>query len=350
MRTLYILSCFAFMFLLFSGGVFGQNNQTEPNECAQGCLLTMVGDGICESRCNVSACSFDKSDCIKNYTDCSPGCEISDLGNGVCDIPCATFQCLYDFGDCVGGNFSTQGNTGEECAQGCPISWLGDGTCDPTCNVESCQFDKGDCQSTTTTGNTQCAPGCPSVYIHDGVCDGACDVVQCSFDGGDCGGLAILNKNNSFIAQCQSFPSNLHFCKASSPSSNSIISQNACSNSDSNIISQFNSHKSSNNEEVQCYAAFADYQCGIGCVDCIPDSGILPVCRTVCTNFKTQCSKVSIPGIDVSALDCTSTLFSDSSCSQTAGVTLPSSSASNNNKGHFFVSALIGLFIFYLIM
>jgi len=314
-------------------------------------LKTMIGNGICESRCNVSACSYDRSDCIKNFTDCSSGCQISMLGNGVCDIPCATFQCLYDFGDCVGGNFSSQGNSDEECATGCPISWLGDGTCDPACNVDACQFDKGDCtQSATNPGATECTPGCPTTYVRDGVCDSVCNVVQCNFDGGDCGGVVIGNKNNTFSSQCQTFPSNLHYCAAGVSASNqNIISQSACSNSDSNIVAQVNSFKPSNNAQVQCYDAYAQYQCGIGCVSCNSNNGILPVCRTLCTNFKNQCSKVSIPGIDVTSLDCTSTLFSDTSCSETSPVTFPSSSASTNSA-HFLVSAFIASFILYLLL
>eukprot|EP01112_Ceratiomyxa_fruticulosa_P003420 TRINITY_DN1378_c0_g1_i3.p1 TRINITY_DN1378_c0_g1~~TRINITY_DN1378_c0_g1_i3.p1 ORF type:complete len:349 (-),score=49.92 TRINITY_DN1378_c0_g1_i3:169-1215(-) len=348
MRTLYIFClCFGLM-LLFNGAVFAQSS----DQCAEGCLKTMVGNGICESRCNVSACSYDKSDCIKDYTDCSAGCQVSMLGNGNCDTVCATFQCLYDFGDCVGGNFSSQANSNEECAKGCPISWLGDGTCDPACNVDACQNDKGDCSGSNPGTSTECATGCPSTYIRDGVCDDACNVVQCNFDGGDCGGGVIGNKNNTFTpTQCQAFPSNLQFCEVSFSSSNqNIISPSACSNSDSNIAAQVKTHKPSNDNEVQCYNAYAEYQCGIGCVSCIPSSGILPVCRNLCTNFKNQCSKVSIPGIDVTSLDCTSTLFSDTSCSQTSPVTFPASSSAASTNARFLVSAIIGVFIFYLLL
>jgi hypothetical protein len=92
-------------------------SSAEPGcKCASGWL----SDGLCDSRCNNSACSYDGGDCAGNGTlptrailtedteqhqewitspdlgnaDCAVGCPSWMLSNSACDIFCATEQCI----------------------------------------------------------------------------------------------------------------------------------------------------------------------------------------------------------------------------------------------------------------
>ncbi|MGH8310445.1 MAG: hypothetical protein ACRETX_11715 [Steroidobacteraceae bacterium] len=64
--------------------------------CAPSCSPESVGDGTCDSACNVAACAFDAGDC-----DCAAGCPASNLGNAACDAACNVSACAFDAGDCL---------------------------------------------------------------------------------------------------------------------------------------------------------------------------------------------------------------------------------------------------------
>lgn len=66
-------------------------------QCAEDCLTSDVGDGICDVACNNSRCRFDEGDCDGQ---CAPGCDPDDLGDGFCDEVCNTRECDYDEDDC----------------------------------------------------------------------------------------------------------------------------------------------------------------------------------------------------------------------------------------------------------
>ena len=83
----------------------------------------------------------------------SPGCPSTALmGNGVCDANCNVTACYNDGGDCL--TF-----TAVDCSPGCPISWIGDGICDTACQTPECSDDAGDC---TTSGIA--APSAVALY------------------------------------------------------------------------------------------------------------------------------------------------------------------------------------------
>ena len=99
--------------------------------------------------------------------DCSPGCVGTWVGDGYCDTPCNVSGCNFDGGDCLGkkgkgSDYSWQRNNGYEgypyqsdgaaygyqqnqCNTGCPDNWIGDKFCDQSCNVPNCAFDGTDC-------------------------------------------------------------------------------------------------------------------------------------------------------------------------------------------------------------
>ncbi|CAG9322004.1 unnamed protein product [Blepharisma stoltei] len=58
-------------------------------ECAPGCLMSMLGDGVCNSACNVNDCHYDNYDC-----GCSEGCGIESYGQ--CKDSCMNSMCKYD--------------------------------------------------------------------------------------------------------------------------------------------------------------------------------------------------------------------------------------------------------------
>jgi hypothetical protein len=130
----------------------------------QACPAHRIGDGFCDSQCDVPQYQYDGGDCAE----CSPGCVASYLGDGRCDLDCNTRLCNYDEGDCAA-----------QCRPGCSDQVLGDGFCDAPCNFEECQFDRGDCEEL-------CSPGCQRGYLGDSFCDRACNNEQCNFDHGDC--------------------------------------------------------------------------------------------------------------------------------------------------------------------
>eukprot|EP00873_Tetraselmis_striata_P008368 jgi/Tetstr1/428632/TSEL_018621.t1 len=172
--------------------------------CPSDCNPEWLGDGLCDSACNVEACNFDGGDCEK----CAPGCFLPLIGDGHCQRECFNSQCNFDAGDCDG-----------QCAPGCEPSFLGDNVCDSVCDNEACNRDEGDCATCDPEGlcftasmvgdgychvecnneacqmdsgdcEGMCAPGCEASMLGDGFCYDPCNNEACSADGGDCLPLA----------------------------------------------------------------------------------------------------------------------------------------------------------------
>eukprot|EP01043_Picozoa_sp_COSAG02_P077178 COSAG02_NODE_16764_length_1057_cov_1.382046_1_plen_204_part_00 len=61
------------------------------------------------------------------------------LGDGNCDTECNIAECNYDGDDCAPESQCS------EVENGCARSWLGDGECDDICNNMACNYDSGDC-------------------------------------------------------------------------------------------------------------------------------------------------------------------------------------------------------------
>lgn len=79
-------------------------------QCAEGCFVPYLGDGICEVECANGLCDFDASDCSADFVSqarkheaalCAPTCEATDLGDGFCDRPCNVAACNFDRDDCA---------------------------------------------------------------------------------------------------------------------------------------------------------------------------------------------------------------------------------------------------------
>lgn len=87
--------------------------------------------------------------------ECSEFCNYSMLGNDVCDAKCNNPQCGYDFGDCdsiptvemsMQEKVMELSQKDEECNEHCPHYLIGDHRCNEECNIAECGFDAGDCQ------------------------------------------------------------------------------------------------------------------------------------------------------------------------------------------------------------
>ncbi|MFA5366797.1 MAG: trypsin-like peptidase domain-containing protein [Dehalococcoidia bacterium] len=151
---------------------------TPGSYCAVGCPYYWIGDGYCDSACNVAACNYDGGDCSTSY--CATGCPWSWVGDGYCDSACNVAACNYDEGDCT----SQVG----WCSDYCMWAWVGDGECDNWaggCYTAACNWDGGDCDATSG----YCATNCPDYWVGDEICDwDECNNAACNYDGGDCAG------------------------------------------------------------------------------------------------------------------------------------------------------------------
>ncbi|OQS00338.1 N-acetylglucosamine-1-phosphotransferase subunits alpha/beta, partial [Thraustotheca clavata] len=114
----------------------------EVPECTKGCAESFLGNGVCDTNCNASACAFDMGDCgcteIPNKDDplqepevvCQPPpASTEEASPTIIDPPKPIENRLY----------------GHLCVEGCTYSWIGDGVCDQACNRTECAFDGGDC-------------------------------------------------------------------------------------------------------------------------------------------------------------------------------------------------------------
>jgi len=243
------------------GGSSDNSGSDTTSDCASGCPSSYLGDGECDSACNVYACNYDNGDCDTNlnsegeYCSYSSECDSSWCSNNVCcdsgytccddDLDCSTgyvcginYYCEYDYdsydSETAGCDFDS-----------CPESWLADGTCDSSCNNLACNYDNGDCGRNSngescsenedcTSGwcdseiccaydewcctydsdcgstddkcidnycqyqSEDCAVGCPDSYLADGYCDTACNVYECNYDNGDCGTTTTTTSTPSY--------------------------------------------------------------------------------------------------------------------------------------------------------
>lgn len=143
--------------------------------------------------------------------ECGNGCLAHMIGDGRCDTVCQSWECIWDGGDCAadavtsnaGGdaNQNDQDNNLPGC--GCQSRWLGNGICETFCNYEACNFDGGDCASSPAATAAPLVPrpapappppattaapvcGCNAKWVGDGICDAYCNTPGCDYDGGDC--------------------------------------------------------------------------------------------------------------------------------------------------------------------
>ena len=77
------------------------NETCFENLCAAGCSARILGDGICQERCNTAACSFDQGDCLGEEANgwANKFCHNTWVGDGVCDLECHKLN--GDGGDCA---------------------------------------------------------------------------------------------------------------------------------------------------------------------------------------------------------------------------------------------------------
>lgn len=108
-----------------------------------------------------------------DHRECAPGCPIARVSNGVCDEACMNTACRHDGGDCSWARLSSRHQSGlaqnlnehyphphpsmvsrvvrnalghvSTCVPGCRVDWIGDGVCDDACFVEACWWDENDC-------------------------------------------------------------------------------------------------------------------------------------------------------------------------------------------------------------
>lgn len=106
-------------------------------QCHEGCVAAWIGDGFCDSACNVEACGFDEGDCagensrMPNHGDVEP-----DMFDSMSSS---------DFGQ---DRFNSYLLSREECVDGCRKEYLSDGFCDRECAHPECGWDGVDCFKT----------------------------------------------------------------------------------------------------------------------------------------------------------------------------------------------------------
>lgn len=62
------------------------------------CLPYAVGNGVCDTACNLEDCGFDGGDCQQNCD--FESCNVTNWSDGICDQECNSTQCLLDGYDC----------------------------------------------------------------------------------------------------------------------------------------------------------------------------------------------------------------------------------------------------------
>lgn len=95
-------------------------------DCAPGCPSNWLGDGFCDSACDVDSCNWDAGDCI-----------VSTSTESIVDS-----IKLYNFDQSPMSHRQFQQTW---CSPSCPTAWLGDNRCDSPCNTSACAFDLTDC-------------------------------------------------------------------------------------------------------------------------------------------------------------------------------------------------------------
>ena len=142
----------------------------EVPKCNTGCVEAWLGDGYCDSACNVSACLWDAGDCASNATKTRGGASADySAGSRYDKYKSGGRGGMGDSGSGSGSGSGEAGAQGSEpapaaspsasplphweapCAPGCPNEWLGDWVCDAECASRECGWDLGDCQEQGAT-------------------------------------------------------------------------------------------------------------------------------------------------------------------------------------------------------
>ena len=85
-----------------------------PQHCPPACDSALLGNGVCDDVCNIADCAFDHGDCDTANTDntdatdgpihhddeCAVGCPLTWIGDGICDGACQVEACQFDGSDC----------------------------------------------------------------------------------------------------------------------------------------------------------------------------------------------------------------------------------------------------------
>ena len=159
----------------------------EDRECAEGCVINLLGDNECQPRCYVPECNFDEGDCA---ADKQCHCPLAWLDNTHCDANCHTPNCDMDGGDCDCDCDGDAASMSQDCRRQCKVDSpcqdsfvYGDGFCDAELNTLACNYDGGDCKQ---EDEKECSEGCPASLLGNGFCDTQCNTSDCLFDGSDC--------------------------------------------------------------------------------------------------------------------------------------------------------------------
>lgn len=98
-------------------------------KCNDGCQDSWLGDGTCDTACNVSSCDFDLSDC----EDPSPLKPSKGRKKPLPPKPVKKSKKV------------PPRKVPKKCVYNCVKNWLADGSCDAKCDVAACLHDVGDC-------------------------------------------------------------------------------------------------------------------------------------------------------------------------------------------------------------
>ncbi|OEH76664.1 notch domain-containing protein [Cyclospora cayetanensis] len=133
--------------------------------CNAKCSKSWLGDGDCDRDCDTLECGYDKGDCTSSTNVrlnafreangsegevCNSTCRLWMVGNSVCDSQCNNTACRFDGGDCdnVTAVIELDYSAKPEVYQFCVKEWIGDGHCDPNCYNKPSNWDGGDCEGT----------------------------------------------------------------------------------------------------------------------------------------------------------------------------------------------------------
>jgi hypothetical protein len=109
-------------------------------ECAPGCLGKWLGDGICDTLCNVPACWLDFGDCKrldKEQEQERPDVAAEGQATG-------SARASASAGSASISTFTAAARF-PRCRPGCNVRYLADHSCDRECNYAACGYDGGDC-------------------------------------------------------------------------------------------------------------------------------------------------------------------------------------------------------------
>jgi len=154
--------------------------------------------------CNHYTCGYDRGDCGQ----CAPGCTVDKIRNGVCDPECFNPACAFDTDDCFPTGEEEDDETSgsrllaesspatkaskagksklpkacKQASKRCKPKWIGDKYCDLIACGREC--DAADCQQADTSA--ECFQTCRPQDLYNDRCDKGCATLACNFDGGLC--------------------------------------------------------------------------------------------------------------------------------------------------------------------